>query len=385
MRGHVTRAAILCVVGTRPEAVKLAPAILALRAQPGLTAIVCATGQHRDLLQEALAGFGIAPDIDLDLMQHGQSPADVVAASLPALMRVIAAAGPAAVLVQGDTATAFAAAQAAYYSGVPLGHVEAGLRSFAAEPFPEEGHRRAIAQLADMHFAPTMSARIALLAEGIDPAAVHVTGNSGIDALRLVEAAAMRHERPALPRLDPARSLVVVTIHRRENHGAPLRRVAAALRLLVENHGIEVVLPVHPHPAVSEPLHRLLGGLPAMHLVPPLEHGAFLTLLRGAALVLTDSGGVQEEAPALGVPALVLRDVTERGEGLVSGNAVMVGTDTATIIAAVRAVLDDAGQRARMSTPALPYGDGAAAPRIVAVLAARFASVPASAELVHQA
>ena len=384
------RARIICVVGTRPEGVKLAPLILALREHPALQPLVCATGQHRELLRGVLSDFGIDADIDLDVMQRGQTPADVVASTLPALMSVIAAVAPAAVVVQGDTATAFAAAQAAGYSRVPLVHVEAGLRTGVAdEPFPEEMHRRAIAQIASLHFAPTVAARQALVAEGIDPTTIHVTGNSGIDALRLVEARLSDPLEAARwvashPRLDPARPLLVVTVHRRENHGAPLLRIVEALQRLVAVDGVEVVLPVHPHPEIAAVLRARLANTPFVHLVPPLDHGSFIALMRRAAVVLTDSGGVQEEAPALGVPLLVMRDVTERAEGLASGNARLVGTGTAAIVEGVRALLGDGAVLARMSKPALPYGDGEATPRIVAVLAQLFGSAPARAELVHQ-
>ncbi len=374
----MSRATILCVVGTRPEAIKLAPIILALEAHAALRPVVVSTGQHRELLRDALAEFGIAPEIDLDVMQRGQSPADVVAATLAALVPVISAAAPAAVVVQGDTATAFAAAQAAAYARVPVAHVEAGLRSGSDEPFPEEMHRRVIAQIASLHFAPTTAAARALANEGISEASVHITGNSGIDAL----VATPCGDGPAmLTRLDPLRRLIVVTVHRRENHGAPLRRIAAALRQLADG-GAQVVLPLHPHPDVCVPLRAMLGDIDGIRLVPPLPHRSFIALLRRADVVLTDSGGVQEEAPALGVPVLVLREVTERGEGLASGHARLVGTDTARIVAAVRAMLD---APVGLAEPSLPYGDGAAAPRIVAILARSFASAPARAELVHQA
>ena len=372
----MSRASILCVVGTRPEAIKLAPVILALAAHESLQPIVVSTGQHREMLRDALAEFGISPQVDLDVMQRGQTPADVVAATLAALTPVIAVAAPAAVVVQGDTATAFAAAQAAAYACVPVAHVEAGLRSGSDEPFPEEMHRRVIAQIASIHFAPTAAAARALAAEGITAATIHVTGNSGIDALLATPGGTA-----ADLRLDPARRLVVVTVHRRENHGAPLRRIAAALRQLAAG-GAQVVLPLHPHPEVAVPLRAMLGDIDGIRLVPPLPHRDFIALMRRADVVLTDSGGVQEEAPALGVPVLVMREVTERSEGLASGHARLVGTDTARIVAAVQMVLD---APVSLAEPSLPYGDGAAAPRIVAVLARAFASAPARAELVHQA
>ncbi len=387
----MTRAPILCVVGTRPEAIKLAPVVLALRHHPRLLPVVVATGQHRELLARALADFGIVPDVALDLMRAGQSPLAVLAAALVPLSEIVAAVAPVAVVVQGDTMTTLAAAHAAHLARVPVAHVEAGLRSGDRDaPFPEEVNRRLVAQLATLHFAPGAVARCALLAEGIADTAIHVTGNPGIDALRLIEArlagdARLRATVAAeLPRLDPARPLLVVTAHRRENHGAPLAAVADALATLATRDGVEIVVPVHPHPAVRDPLRARLAGLSRVHLVPPLGYAAFVTLLGRAALVLTDSGGVQEEAPALGVPALVLRDVTERGEGLASGNARLVGTEARAIVGAVRGLLSDAPAHARMAEAALPYGDGDAAPRIVARLDAAFGRPDLRAELAHQ-
>ena len=383
------RVTILCVVGTRPEGVKLAPVILALRQHPTLQPLVCATGQHRELLRRVLDDFGIDTGIDLDVMQRGQTPADVVASTLPALMSVIAAAGPAAVVVQGDTATAFAAAVAAGYSRVPLVHIEAGLRTgVPSEPFPEEMHRRTIAQIASLHFAPTLAAERALVAEGVDRASIHVTGNSGIDALRLVEARLSDPLEAARqialhPQLDASRPLVVATVHRRENHGLPLRRIIDALEHLVAEQGVEIVLPVHPHPEISGVLRARLGETRFIHLVPPLDHASFIALMRRAAVVLTDSGGVQEEALALGVPVLVMRDHTERSEGLATGNARLIGTSTAAIVNGVRNLLSDGAALARMSEPAFPYGNGEATPRIVAVMARLFGSAPPRAELIH--
>ncbi len=385
------RAPILCVVGTRPEAIKLAPVILALQRHPRLLPVVVATGQHRALLARAFADFGIVPDVDLDLMQPQQSPLGVLAAALVPLSEIIGAVAPVAVVVQGDTMTTLAAAQAAQLAGVPVVHVEAGLRSGDRQaPFPEEVTRRLVAQLATLHFAPTASARAALRAEGIADSAIHITGNSGIDALRLVEArlasdpTLRAHVAAALPRLDPRRPLLLVTAHRRENHGAPLAAIAEALAALATRDGVEIVLPVHPHPAVQAGLRARLAGLPRIHLVEPLGYAAFVTLLARAAVVLTDSGGVQEEAPALGVPVLVMRDITERSEGLASGNARLVGTSAVGIVDAVRDLLGDGLARARMAEPALPYGDGAATARIVGVLDRIFGAVDARAELAHQ-
>ncbi|NJC08189.1 UDP-N-acetylglucosamine 2-epimerase (non-hydrolysing) [Polymorphobacter fuscus] len=365
------------MAGTRPEAVKLAPVILALHAR-GLATRLVATGQHRQLFIEALAGFDLAPDLDLDIMRPRQSPADVVGALVPLLSAECARARPAAVIVQGDTASAFAGAVAAAYAGCPIAHVEAGLRSGQRDPFPEEMHRRAIAQLADLHFAPTPAAAQALAREGIAAAAIHVTGNTGIDALhetrRRLAGDADARDRLAMrfAAIDRRRPLVVATVHRRENHGRPLAAILDAITALAEI--AEVVLPVHPSPDVAGPVQARLAGVTGVHLLPPLDYPAFVWLLGQATLALTDSGGVQEEAPALGVPVLVLRQATERPEGVASGNARLVGTDTAAIVTAVRALLADAGALGRMAEPALPYGAGDAAVRIAGLLAARFGS-----------
>lgn len=387
----MTRQTILCVVGTRPEAVKLAPIITVLRDHPRLTPLIVSTGQHRDLVDTALADFGLRADLDLDLMQTSQRPVDVLAAALPRLADVFEARRPAAVVVQGDTVSALAAAQATALTRTPLVHVEAGLRSGdIAAPFPEEHNRRLIAQLADLHFAPTDSARLQLLREGIAPATIEVTGNPGVDALRLIEArldgdAELRFAAAGmLPPFDRTRPLLVVTAHRRENHGTPLAEIAAALAILAAHDGVEIVVPVHPSPVVRAAFASL-AGTAHIQLIAPLAYPAFVWLLRQATAVLTDSGGVQEEAPALGVPVLVLRNVTERDEGLASGNARLIGTRTADIVAETRALLADRAALARMSEPAMPYGDGQAAPRIVAALDRLYGGVAARAELLEYA
>ncbi len=373
--GAPPEAVFLFVAGTRPEAVKLAPVILALR-QRGRSTYVVATGQHRELFHETAAGFGIAADCDLAVMQPGQSPADVVGALVPAVTAVCVRIKPAAIIVQGDTASAFAGAQAALYARRPLVHVEAGLRSGNVEPWPEEAHRRAIAQLADLHFAPTAGAAAALRREGIAAATIYITGNTGIDALLLTKTrlagdpvlgAAMAQRFAAI---DPQRPLLLATVHRRENHGPRLAAIIAALADLAAD--TEIALPVHPSPAVSGPVYAALSGRPGIHLLPPLDYPAFVWLLCRATLALTDSGGVQEEAPALGVPVLVLRHVTERCEGIASGNARLVGTDTADITAVVRALLTDGSAIGRMAKPALPYGIGDASAQIADILDTAF-------------
>lgn len=281
------------VVGTRPEAVKLAPVILELRRR-GLAPLLIATGQHRELLDGALAAFGLAADHDLAIMQNGQTPAMVVGRLLPELTRLFESTRPAAVVVQGDTASTLAGAQAAMYAQVPLVHVEAGLRSGDRDPFPEEMHRRLVAPMCDLHFAPTATARDALLAEGIAPGTIHVTGNTGIDALRLMQRR-LASDRVLAATLalrfagiDKHRPLLLATVHRRENHGERLDAVLAALVALAGE--AEIVLPVHPHPAVFGPVHAVLGHLPGVHLLPPLDYPAFVWLMQRATLALTDFG-----------------------------------------------------------------------------------------------
>lgn len=375
--------AFLVVVGTRPEALKLAPVILELQ-QRGRRILLLSTGQHREMLAGALADFGLIPDFDFNIMRAGQSPADVVGQLISVLTRYFELAQPAAVVVQGDTASALAGAQAAAYARLPLVHVEAGLRSGDGEPFPEELHRRLIAQLADIHFAPTVTARSALLAEAVKPDDIHVTGNTGIDALHLMQARLL--QEPALAAaqaarfggIDRRRPLILVTAHRRENHGRRLASVLAAIEMLARD--AEIVMPLHPSPAVRGPTEAALAGRPGVHLLPPLDYPAFVWLMGQATLALTDSGGVQEEAPAIGLPVLVLRDVTERQEGIASGNARLVGTDTRTIVAVARALLGDPVALQRMSEAALPYGTGNASRQIADVLEARFGRALAAAE-----
>ena len=310
-------------------------------------------------------------------MRTGQRPEDVVGAALPRLAAAITRIRAAAVVVQGDTASAFAGAVAGQYAQVPVAHVEAGLRTYSADPFPEEFHRRVIAQAAQWHFAPTAAAVAALAREGIAAHAVHLVGNSGIDALlhaaaRLAADAALCARSDAvLPPADPARPLLLATVHRRENHGPRLASIADALKILAAR--AQVVVPVHPSPAVQAALTARLAGIANVHLLPPLGYLPFVRLLSRARLVLTDSGGVQEEAPALGVPVLVMRACSERPEGIAAGGALLVGTATATIVRAALRLLDDDVAHAKMAQVRLPYGDGRAGERIAAVLAAAVA------------
>lgn len=374
----MARGGVLLILGTRPEAIKLAPVVTALAAER-VPVRILSTGQHRTIARAALADFGLVPDLDLDLMTARQQPAAFLAAALPGVTAAIGADRPDMVVVQGDTASTLAGALAAAYCRVPVAHVEAGLRSNAAEPFPEDLHRRLAAQTATHHFAPTAAAGAALIAEGIPPAAVTVTGNTVIDAVRQVEARLagdarlQRRTRDALPTLRDDRPLVVVTAHRRENH-ARMPAIAAAVAGLARARDVDIVVSLHPHPAAGGVLRGALSDVPRVMLVPPLGYLPFVMLLRRAALVLTDSGGVQEEGPALGCPVLVLRETTERLEGVATGAARLVGTEPERIVAAACALIDDDAARTAMTAVPLLYGDGRAADRIattiVAVLAA---------------
>jgi UDP-N-acetylglucosamine 2-epimerase (non-hydrolysing) len=360
----------LFVGGTRPEAVKLSPVILAMRAR-GRRAVLVATGQHRLLFHQTLAEFGLAADVDLDVAAG--TPGALLARLVPLLGEVMAEAKPVAVVVQGDTTSALAGALAGGYAQVPVVHVEAGLRTGRTDPFPEEMHRKLIGQVAALHLAPTAAAARALAAEGVAAADVVMTGNSGIDAL-LWMASRVQGQAvpPVLGRVDWRRPVVLATVHRRESHGRPLLEILAALEALAEE--AEILLPVHPHPAVAGPVRARLAGVGGVHLLPPLDYADFVWLMGRASCAVTDSGGVQEEAPALGLPVLVLRRETERREGLVSGHARLVGTDCGAIVAAVREVLLG---RMRLAEPALPYGQGDAAGLMADAMLARFGTVSA--------
>jgi UDP-N-acetylglucosamine 2-epimerase (non-hydrolysing) len=365
---------ILSVFGTRPEAIKLAPVIAELDARTETDSRVCVTGQHRDMLDQALDIFGIIPHYDLDLMQKGQTPTRVAALALQRLEPVFERAHPDWVLVHGDTTTAAAAAMAACYAGIKVGHVEAGLRSHNKwQPFPEETNRRMVSVMADFHFAPTESARQNLLREGIAESDVIVTGNTVIDALHWVQRMPAKRNvfcGPLSRLAQSAARLVLVTAHRRENFGEPIVNICQAIRRLAQSYGDDILLcyPVHPNPKISEPVHRILGGLSNVVLCPPLEYMTLVQVMKRAYLVLTDSGGLQEEAPALGVPALVLRDVTERPEAVAAGTVKLIGTERDRIISEVVQLLDDHEEHDRMAHAVSPYGDGHAAERIVAAL-----------------
>jgi UDP-N-acetylglucosamine 2-epimerase (non-hydrolysing) len=364
---------VLSIVGTRPEAIKMAPVIRELRRHAGLVeSRVCATAQHREMLDQVLSVFRVVPDYDLDLMRDARTPSQVASAALARLEPVLEAERPDWVLVQGDTTTVLAAAVAAFYARVRVGHVEAGLRTHdPRQPFPEEGNRRVAGCLADLHFAPTERARANLLREGVSPERVLVTGNPVEDALREVsDAACAGADPPALREIPSGGRLLLVTAHRRENFGAPLESICRALGELARRYAgdVRVVYLVHRNPHVWETAHRLLGREPGVTLLPPVDYLTLVRLLKRCHLVLTDSGGLQEEVHCLGKPLLVLRDKTERPEALDAGCVKLVGADLPRIVEEASRLLDCEQTYARMSRPTHVYGDGHAARRIVDAL-----------------
>lgn len=363
---------VLTVFGTRPEAIKMAPIVRRLAETAGITSLVCVTGQHRQMLDQVLDLFAIRPDRDLDLMRAGQGLTYITTAVLERMAAVYADLRPDRVLVQGDTTTTFAAALAAFYAKIPVGHVEAGLRTGNVHsPWPEEMNRRLTTRLADLHFPPTEQSRRNLLAEGVDPARIAVTGNTVIDAL--LDALAILDRDPAraaeverlLPPPAPGKRLILVTGHRRENFDGGLERVAHGLLRLVARGDVEIVYPVHLNPNVQLVAQGMLAAHPAIRLIPPLDYLPFVALMRRADLIITDSGGVQEEAPSLGKPVLVTRDTTERPEAVEAGTVVLVGTDAARLVDRTSRLLDDKAAYEAMSFAHNPYGDGRAAGRIV--------------------
>ena len=362
---------ILCVFGTRPEAVKMAPVILALRARSTeFRCRVVLTAQHREMLDQVMSLFSLQADHDLNVMTEGQSLSDVTVRVLERMGPVLDSEKPDLVLVHGDTTTTLAAALAAFYQKVSVGHVEAGLRSYDLQnPFPEEMNRRVADTISSLHFAPTDLARRQLLAEGVSPEGIFVTGNSGIDALHLALARFAQEgtRRPAIiPSELDGRPYVLITAHRRENFGAPLAEFCGAVAAIAKSRPeIHFVYPVHPNPQVQGPVRAVLDGRPNVHLLPPLEYGDLLFLLKGARFVLTDSGGLQEEAPALGKPVLVLRKVTERPEAVKAGTARVIGTDARKVRRWILRLLDEGATYHRMANAVNPYGDGRAAERTV--------------------
>ncbi|MEP7353656.1 MAG: UDP-N-acetylglucosamine 2-epimerase (non-hydrolyzing) [Acidobacteriota bacterium] len=364
---------VLLVFGTRPEAIKLAPVIRRLRQQPQQFHVsIAVTAQHRSLLDQVLEVFSIQPDYDLNLMQPGQSLHQSTSRIIAALEPVIAQERPDWVLVQGDTTTAFCGALAAFYSGVAVGHIEAGLRTGdPRSPFPEEMNRVLVGRMTALHFAPTNVSADNLRREGVDERSIVVTGNTGIDAvLEIRDALESGRLQPPVTAItvNPAKKLILVTGHRRESFGAGFEGVCEALARLAQRDDVEIVYPVHPNPNVTGPVRSKLGGLSNVHLIEPLDYVSFVDMMRRAHFLLTDSGGVQEEAPSLGKPVLVMRENTERPEAVTAGTARLVGTDPDRIVAEARALLEDAADYERRSRIHNPYGDGTAAEKIVARL-----------------
>lgn len=366
----MTRANVAVVVGTRPEVIKMAPVVFALRASSAFEPVLVSTGQHREMLDQALDVFGLTPDIDLALMAPSQTLADLTARTVSAMSRVVADLAPSWVLVQGDTTTAFAAGLAGFYAQIPVGHVEAGLRSGRRySPFPEEINRRMLDQISELLFAPTADAAARLIREGFHPSTVHVTGNTVVDALQSVRAR-LRAQPVPIAGLDEARiagkRIVLVTAHRRESHGAPFVDICRALRQIArDNPDVVIVYPVHLNPKIAGPAHELLDDQDRVLLLPPVGYLEFVSLLERSTIVLTDSGGVQEEAPTFGKPILVLRDVTERPEGVDAGVARIVGTHPGAICREANRLLRDPAAYRAMSSALNPYGDGTAAEEIV--------------------
>lgn len=370
--GTLGRPRVVVVVGTRPEVLKLAPVVRGLRCAVGLEVMVVSTGQHREILDRAVADAGIEVDADLGVMAAEQSLAGLTARVLEEMTAALADLDPAVVVVQGDTTSAFAAALAAFYAGVPVAHVEAGLRTAQVrDPFPEELNRRLISRIASVHFCPTVRAAEALLAEGTPPADVIVTGNTVVDQLHWTAA-----HRPGRPLFETALTRVLVTLHRRETQGPVMAGMAEVIAETARGGDVEVVVVLHPSPSVRRVLIPVLAGCEGVRLVEPLGHADFTRALRDCDLVLTDSGGVQEEAPSFAKPVIVLREVTERAEGIQAGAATLVGTDPDALRTAIRAHLDPGRPQ---PTGANPYGDGRAAQRIITELHRRHGRIDACA------
>jgi UDP-N-acetylglucosamine 2-epimerase (non-hydrolysing) len=383
---------ILSVFGTRPEAVKMAPIVRLLAQTPGIESRVCVTAQHRQMLDQVLDLFQIHPDYDLDLMREGQSLAQLTAGIFLRLDPVLEEVQPDWVLAVGDTTTVVTTCQLAFYRRIKFGHVEAGLRTHNKwHPFPEEINRRLATTMADLHFAPTEWSKNNLLHEGVEEKDIVVTGNPVIDALKyvavqptpplvveLLERLGVETENPTTMRAAATRPkrLILVTAHRRENFGQPIENICHALRELAERGDVEIVYPVHLNPNVQEPVYRLLDGVKGITLLPPLDYLPLVHLMKRATLILTDSGGLQEEAPSFGIPVLVLRQTTERPEGVEAGTLRLVGTETRHIVQEATRVLDDEAEYAKMAKASNPYGDGHAAERIVEALLQRAEKPP---------
>ncbi len=367
---------ILSVIGTRPEAIKMAPVVHELQRWPGdFTSVVCSTGQHREMLHQALSLFDITPAIDLDLMTHDQSLAQLTARLFAALDDTLSQVQPDCVLAQGDTTTVLVASLTAFYRNIPFGHVEAGLRTGdKRRPFPEEINRRLADVVSDLYFAPTERARTALLREGCAPGDIYVTGNTVIDALLDIANRPYTWRGSPLAELPEDGRFVLITAHRRESFGEAFRQLCLAIRELADEfapQGLRFVYPVHLNPNVRQPVGEILGPARNVTLLEPLDYSSLAQVMRRSVLILTDSGGIHEEAPSLGVPALVMRETTERPEGVEAGVVKLVGADRERIVREARRLLTDPEAHAQMATRANPYGDGHAAERIVAALKER--------------
>ena len=360
---------VMTVFGTRPEAIKMAPIVLELAKHPDkITPVVAVTAQHREMLDQVLGLFNITPDYDLDIMAQGQTLFDITSKAMMGLDKVLEQEKPDIVLVHGDTTTTFAGALAAYYHQTTVGHVEAGLRTHDKySPFPEEMNRKLTGCIADLNFAPTETSESNLLAENVKPESIFVTGNTVIDALHHTVRDDFQFEDELLQNIDfENKRIILVTTHRRENLGEPMRHVYKALRQLTEEFDdVEVVFPVHKNPKVREVVREELGGLSQVHLIDPLDYEPFANLMHKAHLILTDSGGVQEEAPALGKPVLVLRDTTERPEAVAAGTVKLIGTDRDVVYNEAKTLLTDEAAYHRMAESVNPYGDGKASERII--------------------
>ncbi|HOA35534.1 MAG TPA: UDP-N-acetylglucosamine 2-epimerase (non-hydrolyzing) [Bacillota bacterium] len=368
---------VLSVFGTRPEAIKMAPLIRILKETTGIRTLTAVTAQHREMLDQVLALFEIRPEYDLDLMSPRQTLTEITCRALAGLEQVLVRVKPDLVLVHGDTTTTFAAALSSFYHGVAVGHVEAGLRTFnKRSPFPEELNRRLTGSLADLHFAPTARARENLLREGIPADTIFVTGNTVIDALQTTVRPDFTFPEPLLNRIDFSRPVLLAEVHRRENWGEPLEAICRAFRRLVDDLQLPLIFPVHRNPVVRETVERLLSNHESIHLLEPLDTASFHNLMQRCRLVLTDSGGIQEEAPSLGRPVLVLRDITERPEAVEAGTVKVVGTAEEAVYSAARHLLENPAAYDAMARAINPYGDGRAARRIREALLYHFGLRP---------
>ena len=363
---------IMLVFGTRPEAIKMCPLVNELKTRRTIETVVCVTGQHRQMLDQVLETFGVVPDYDLSIMKERQTLFDVTVNILNSIKEVLQKETPDVVLVHGDTSTTFVTALACFYLQIPVGHVEAGLRTYNIySPYPEEMNRQMTDSFSDLYFAPTQESKANLLSENHKKEAIYVTGNTAIDALKLTVKDNYYHE--VLDKIDDRRKIILVTMHRRENQGEPMHRVFKTLRLMVDNHPeIEVVYPVHLSPSVQAVAKEVLGDHDRIHLIAPLDVFDFHNLASRSYFIMSDSGGVQEEAPSLGKPVLVLRDTTERPEGVKAGTLKLVGTDTKKVKEAMESLLTDEALYKEMSEAPNPYGDGKAAERIVQAIKVYF-------------